>query len=112
MAFLASVEPKAVVASPAGSAAGLVAEISKDKGAPATGGVRVFLHGIELCEIGATPPIDRRPVDLERRQRRLWVREPSAAADALPGEELGHVLLEPHTRRLRRGHGPVNAVVR
>jgi hypothetical protein len=64
--LLPNVQPKAIVATTARPATSLVAEISKDKGPAATGRVRVFLHGVELCELGSTPPIGRSPIELKR----------------------------------------------
>jgi hypothetical protein len=88
MALLARVQPEAVVASAAGSATGVVAEISKHKGSAATGGVRVLLHGVELCEIGAPTTIERGPLDVERGQRHSGVRQPGPASQSLPRQEL------------------------
>ena len=81
-------DAEAVVATTAGSTTSFVAEISKNEGAAATGRVRVFLHGVELCEISTASPIEHRPLHLEGRQRRSRVGEASPPSDALPGQEL------------------------
>jgi len=76
MALLTGVQTQAVVASAARAATSLVAEISEDKSSAATGGVSVFLHGIELCEFSATPTVDHRPLYGERREWLAGISEP------------------------------------
>jgi hypothetical protein len=76
VALFTDVQTQAVIASAASPTTGLVSEISKDKSSAATGGVRVFLHGVELCEFGPTPTVDNRPLDRELRERLARICEP------------------------------------
>jgi hypothetical protein len=101
VALFTDVQTQAVIASAASPTTGLVSEISKDKSSAATGGVRVFLHGIELCEFGPTSSVDHGPLDRERGDWLARVREPHPSAKTLPHEELAR--LERGQDRNRRG---------
>jgi hypothetical protein len=79
---------EADVASRARVARGGISEVAEKESAPATGGVRVLLHRLELSHVSRATPVELLPDDPERRERPAHIGNAKSSSAALPHDEL------------------------
>jgi len=94
---------EAVVAASAVLAGGRVTEIAEHESPPASGGIGIALHGIELGEVILATTVERLPIDGIGRERPAHVGDAVTSAKLLPFEKLSTLQL------IQRAHRAVRA---